>query len=529
MGDSNVRKYWVAAVGEPRVLNWESEVYHTQNGMVSGNIWATSPLQATANRAFPDLEVTRLSDGVKKTTGADGRYGFDTPAPSTEIRAKLRGPSFVINNQSGPGLESAQTGPASQPINLNLGATGEDQLAQDSAFYWANFARDLAHNILGPADLPNLPVLTNINQTCNAFWNGSSLNFFKSGGGCPNTAYSDVVMHEYGHGIDAAKGGIVHAGYSEGFGDSMAVLATRQPCVGRDFFGAGTCLRSASDLILWPAASPDPHVVGRPYAGFSWELIQQLKQTFSDDEAYAIATRLVLGAAAANPSDVADAVRLSFIVDDNDGNLANGTPHFRALANAADSRKIPRPADPVVGGPSVAAAASFPWAPVKAVSANSNILQATVHLDKPGKVHISANTSARSSAPVQFQTGVYNGSATNVVWTDSFRSLSLPAVNQWADVGTMFAIDLPAGDHTIYWKIWITGGSLSLSSGVLMLEAFEAAGGPMAITAAVTDASTVGLAMSEAANPTLPPNLPSGIPVITASRDEAGRGITTVR
>jgi hypothetical protein len=93
----------------------------------------------------------------------------------------------------------------------------------------------------------------------------------------------------------------------------------------------------------------------------------------------------------------------------------------------------------------------------------------------------------------------------------------------------MFSIDLPAGDHTIYWKIWINGGSLSLSSGVLMLEAFEAAGGPMAITAAVAEVGTVGIAMSDAANPALPPNLPSGIPVITASRDEAGRGITTVR
>jgi hypothetical protein len=529
-GDPNVRKYWVAAVGEPRVLNWESEVYHTHSGVVSGNIWSTSPLQATASQPFPQLEVTRLSDGIKLTTGANGRYGYTTPAGSTEIRAKLRGPFFVINNQSGPGLESAQTGPASPPINLNLGASGEDQLAQDSAFYWANFARDLAHNILGPADLPNLPVLTNINQTCNAFWNGSSLNFFKSGAGCPNTAYSDVVMHEYGHGIDAAKGGIIHGGYSEGFGDSMAVLATRQPCVGRDFFGAGTCLRPASDMILWPAASPDPHVVGRPYAGFTWELIQQLKQTFSEDEAYAIATRLVLGAAAANPSDVADAVRLSFIVDDNDGNLTNGTPHFRALANAADSRKIPRPADPVVGGSSVGAAAAFPWTPVKVVSANSNILQATIHLDRPGKLHISANTSARSAAPVQFQTGVYNGSATNVVWTDSFRRVSLPAANQWADVSTMFAIDMPAGDHTIYWKIWISGGSLSLSSGVLALEAFETAGGPMAMTAATTDARTVGLAQNEAANPTLPPpNPPSGLPGITTSRDDTGQGITSVR
>ncbi len=524
VGDPNVRKYWVAAIGEPRVLNWESEVYHTQSGVVSGNIWATSPFQPTENRAFPKLEVTRLSDGLKQITGADGRYGYTTPAASTEIRAKLRGPWFIINNQSGPGLEAAQSGPASTPINLNLGASGEDQLAQDSAFYWSNFARELAHTVLGPADLPNLPVLTNINQNCNAFWNGSSLNFFKAGSGCPNTAYSDVVMHEYGHGIDAVKGGIVNGGYSEGFGDALAVLATRQPCVGRDFFGVGTCLRLASDPILWPSPG-EVHTVGRPYAGFTWELVQQLKQTFSEDESYAIATRLVLGAAAANPSDVADAVRLSFIVDDNDGNLANGTPHFRALANAADSRKIPRPADPQVGGPSVSADASFPWTPVKVVAANSNVLQASIHLDKPGKVHISANTSARSATPVQFQTGVYNGSVVNTVWTDSFRNLSLPTANQWAQVGTMFAIDLPAGDHTIYWKIWISGGSLSLSAGTLMVEAFEAAGGPSALTAAITEAGTQSAAINE---PTTVGAAPAAA-TIGMSRDEAGRGITTVR
>ena len=526
VGDSNVRKYWVAAVGEPRVLNWESEVYHNHSGVVSGNIWATSPFQATENRSFPKLEVTRLSDGVKQITGADGRYGYTTPAGSTEIRAKLRGPWFIVNNQSGPGLEAAQTGPAVRRSTSIWAPAAMINWRRNSAFYWANFARELAHTILGPADLPNLPVLTNINQTCNAFWNGSSINFFKAGNGCPNTAYSDVVMHEYGHGIDAVKGGIVNGGYSEGFGDAMAVLATRQPCVGRDFFGAGTCLRSASDVVLWPSPG-DVHTIGRPYGGFTWELVQQLKQTFSEDEAYAIATRLVLGAAAANPSDIADAVRLSFIVDDNDGNLANGTPHFRAIANAADSRKIPRLADPQVGGPSVSADASFPWTPVKVVPANSNILQASIHLDKPGKVHISANTSARSATPVQFQTGVYNAAPVNIVWTDSFRSLSLPTANQWAQVGTMFAIDLPAGDHTIYWKIWIAGGSLSLSAGTLMVEAFEPAGGPSALTAAVTEAGGQSAAMNEPA--TVGVNLAPAAPTIGMSRDEAGRGITTVR
>ena len=219
-------------------------------------------------------------------------------------------------------------------------------------FIWANFARDLARNILGPAELPGLPVLTNINDTCNAFWNGSSINFFKAGNGCPNTAYSDVVMHEYGHGIDAVKSGIVHGGYSEGFGDAMAVLATRQPCVGRDFFGAGTCLRSASDVIHWPSPG-NVHTQSRPYGGFTWELVQQLKQTFSET---VLTPSQSAGAQRCGGQSVRHrrAVHLSFIVDDNDANLTNGTPHFRALANAADSRKIPRPADPQVGVPSSA-------------------------------------------------------------------------------------------------------------------------------------------------------------------------------
>ena len=226
----------------------------------------------------------------------------------------------------------------------------------------------------------------------------------------------------------------------------------------------------------------------------------------------------MLGAAAANPHNIPDAVRLSFVVDDTDGDLTNGTPHFRALAAAADSRHIPRPPDPLVGGVSVSAAASFPWAPAKVVTANSNILQATIHLDKPGKLHISADTSARSATPVSFATGVYNTADVNTVWTNSYRNVSVPVANQWSSFGTMVSMDLPAGDHTIYWKIWITGGSLTLSSGTLLLEAFEAAGGPMAV-ALVETATTPSVAFAAAA---------AAEPKIVTSTDRAGRGITVV-
>jgi hypothetical protein len=532
VAEPDVRRYWVSAVGQPRVLDWESTVYHTQAGQVTGNLWVTTPFAATANRSLEELEVTRNTDSATQITGSDGRYGYTSGGGNAEIRAKLRGPFFFIDNQTGPAIEAAKTGTPANPIDLNFAASNEEQLAEVTAFYWSNVARDIAHNVLSAIDLALLRVRTNINATCNAYWDGSSINFFKSGNGCPNTAYSDVVMHEYGHGIDSAKGGILNGGYSEGFGDAVAVLATKQSCVGRDFFGPGSCLRNASDVILWPPApGEEVHAIGRRYAGFVWELIQQLKQTFAEDEAYDIAARLVLGAAAANPANTVDAVRLSFIVDDNDGNLANGTPHFRALANAADSRHIPRPADPAVAGGGVAAEGQFPWTPAKVVSANSNIMQATIHLDRPGKLHIVANTSARSGSPVSFYTGVYNASATNIMWTNSLRNVTVPLPNRWTNFGTTFGIDLPAGDHTIYWKVWISGGSLTLSAGALLIEGFEPASGPSAIsslsdTAATTTPQAVADALREQ-----PTSTDGSGDVLrpTLSTDEAGLPVTLLQ
>jgi len=126
----------------------------------------------------------------------------------------------------------------------------------------------------------------------------------------------------------------------------MAILGTRQSCVGRDFFGAGSCLRPATNVDLWPSPSPEVHEVGKRYMEFVWQLVQELKKTESEEDSFQIASHLVLGAAAANPLNIPDAVRLSFIVDDDDGNLSNGTPHCPELAAAADSRNIPHPACP---------------------------------------------------------------------------------------------------------------------------------------------------------------------------------------
>jgi hypothetical protein len=512
--DPDIRTFWIAAIGEPSILHWESDVFHTHHGTVTGNIFTTSSAagRPTENRPLAGLTVTRSGDNARVTTGADGRYGYITGTGNAQITATLGGPFAVVQNQAGTNLQVTESGGVANPIDLNFGAGSEFDLAQTTAFYWTNFAHVLDQSVLGPTALANLTVRTSINSTCNAFWDGSALNFFRAGGGCPNTAYSDIVLHEFGHGVDAANGGILDGGYSEGFGDSNAVLGTRQPCVGRDFFGAGTCLRPATDVVFWPPPAGDEvHDVGRRYAGFVWELVQQLKQENSDDEAYRLAARLVLGAAAANPANIPDAVRLSFVVDAPDGNPAHGSPHFRALAAAADSRHIPRPPDPVAGGSAASASATFPWSSFKTVNANSVILQVAIHLDRPAALHMITNSSAMSPSPIAFQTGLYNDPNPNVVWTSSYRNLSL-ASNEWENFGSTAAINLPAGDHTIYWKIWISGGKLTLSSGSLLVEGFEGVGSTFTIAGASEATQTVA-----SANPSAAP---------TTGTDASGEAVT---
>ena len=191
-----------------------------------------------------------------------------------------------------------------------------------------------------------MPVEVNIADRCNAFWDGTGLNFFQAGGGCPNTAYADVVMHEFGHAMDASFGGILDSGLSEGTGDALALIGTRQSCVGRDFFGPGTCLRQATDIVNWPLnPGEDPHEQGRRYAGFVWSLITGLQSIYQPDQAFAVAKSLVLGAAFANPANIPDAVRLSFIVDDDDGNSRDMFPAFPDSDRSRRLRRIPRPAD----------------------------------------------------------------------------------------------------------------------------------------------------------------------------------------
>ncbi|MBI2806269.1 MAG: hypothetical protein HYX68_14920 [Planctomycetes bacterium] len=348
-------RYWVAAVGEVRVVAVENLIHHVHGGSVTGTVWATTPLRATQSLPLGYLDVTCGNfRGRPRPSGLAGDYFFLPTGGNTRIRATLSGPACVIEDHSGRAvLRRDKRGDGSGPINLDFNAKGEFDIAQVSAFYWTGVARDFAKDFLLPSHLWQLTTRVNLNDTCNAGFSGAdvSINFFRAGKGCPNTAFSDIVLHEYGHAIDFAHGGILDPGYSEGFGDALAMLVTRQPLVGRDLNGPGSAIRDARKVVAYPPFRPEPHFVGQIYAGFTWELIQQLDKRskhHTDEDAFEVAKRLILTADAMNPKDIPDAIRLAFLADDDDGDLSNGSPHFAQLAAAADSRKIPRPPEPVM-------------------------------------------------------------------------------------------------------------------------------------------------------------------------------------
>ncbi len=122
------------------------------------------------------------------------------------------------------------------------GQSAGDTHAARTSFYVLNRIKEKSRYWLPSVGWVNqqLTDRVNINSACNAFWNGN-VNFYKSGGGCRNTGeISGVVAHEYGHGLDQNDGG----GYdnpSEAYADVLAILQDRRSCVGRGFFASGNC------------------------------------------------------------------------------------------------------------------------------------------------------------------------------------------------------------------------------------------------------------------------------------------------
>ena len=330
-----------AATGE--VLYRETQVLHTDiYGSVDG--MATDTLPPKADVCNPEnplvLKYAKLTAG-DVTVYTDENGDFVMPYSGTEpllITSSLSGIWFDVQNQTGPNSTITYSVTPPGPIYFmhNSSNGSEFYRAEVNGYVQANVVRDwvLSFNAFYPVIYNQLafPVKVNIYDSCNAFYNGVAINMFRALGGCSNTAYSGVIHHEYGHHL-VAVGGSGQGQYGEGLSDVVSMLIADDPILGYGFYSNNCAggIRSAINQHQYPCEG-EIHDCGMLFSGCVWDTRNALAATYPDTYLQILSPLAVNSILLHDGNLITPAITIDFLIlDDDDGFIYNGTPHYNEI------------------------------------------------------------------------------------------------------------------------------------------------------------------------------------------------------
>ncbi|MBF0384477.1 MAG: hypothetical protein HQL27_01270 [Candidatus Omnitrophica bacterium] len=289
-----------------------------------------------------DLAVM-LSSGQSIYTDAYGDFTF----PQTDtavVSATLKGRWADVHSAISPTLYFEDWTEPGEFISVLFNPTDmeEDPTAQINGYWHTTFIHNYLQGHFGGA-LPEIdfPITVNVNREDGlTFYLNSVINFAKSNDSSPNKAFDTVIYHEYGHFVDDMAGGVPEHvqgnGLSEGWGDTIACFATKQPLVFEGLWGEGSSGRRCDNDYQFPPSGVDEmHALGQAWSGFAWHLRENLIAKYGERLGNEIAEELILPVIVGNPSDIPAAVVDTILRDDDDENLFNGTPNFNEIIGAA--------------------------------------------------------------------------------------------------------------------------------------------------------------------------------------------------
>lgn len=303
------------------------------------------------------------------TAFADANGQFVIPhggAASVTVRAPLRGQYFeVFNDITGgttPELSKAVTPPGPVDFVHNAIPGDEYSTAGVNAYVEANVVRDyvLSHApgfpTIGTQTFFNLYINEDSRSgitSCNALYTGTDLVFWRNLGGCNNSAFSDVVYHEYGHHLVAVTNN-GQGQFGEGSGDVMGVLIQDSPTLGEGFVTCGVGIRTANNMHQYPCGG-EIHDCGQLISGCVWSLRNELVVTepvdYRDIGASLFVNMLIVrGMMTPGNSTIDPLITVIYLtLDDNDANIANGTPHYAEIASAFGAHGMDAPPLALIG------------------------------------------------------------------------------------------------------------------------------------------------------------------------------------
>ncbi len=173
--------------------------------------YSGAPLTSTLNGQF--VRITDTCGAISLTTNALGNLPFGTAAG---------------NNCTTPGV----------------GGAGNTRSSRTS-FYHVNRGKEIVRGWLPGVAWANAQFTVSVNNTgtCNGFWNGTGITLYRAVGGSCGASGEEpgFILHEFGHGVDQNDGNGLNGTSSEAYADVTAALALHNSCVGPGFATSNAC------------------------------------------------------------------------------------------------------------------------------------------------------------------------------------------------------------------------------------------------------------------------------------------------
>jgi MYXO-CTERM domain-containing protein len=327
-----------AATGEPVA---REQTLRFASATVFGHVPERSP--SYGDRADYVLPLADLNvEGAAAQTTDQGIVTW-TGASPTPVELFLRGDRARVFNDAGPEATLLVDLSDTQAFSWDASADAPVD-AQITTFVHASLVREYARTFAPTLGFLNQQVqaTVNIDDVCNAFSDGTTINFFRSGGGCENTGrIADVVYHEFGHSLHAHAiiegAGAFDGALSEGISDYLAATITGDPAMGRGFFFGSDELRHIDppgQENMWPQdLVGEVHYDGLIIGQALWDLRKELITTLGEPEGIARANYLFYQGIR-RASDIPTMHVEVLAADDDDGDLTNGTPNVCEINRA---------------------------------------------------------------------------------------------------------------------------------------------------------------------------------------------------
>ncbi|MBM3320456.1 MAG: hypothetical protein FJY73_07245 [Candidatus Eisenbacteria bacterium] len=299
---------------------------------------------------FPvDGMVINISGVGTTYCGENGNFALSYGGTdSRTITAEFRGLYINVNRYTG--TDASHTGTITPGTPYTIDWSNTNSLASErDCFSYINKQHRWLKNLdptFTPLDYVMPCVVERTDGYCpgNAWYDYNGINFCVQSSSYGNTGrMGDVAYHEYGHGIThrlyepTSPNSSIHEGNS----DIVANLLTRESIIGLGFYlnNCTSGIRNSLNTLRYPDDyGGSGHFNGQIIAGFIWDSWVQLQAAYP--QAYADSVIMYdwwYGRKMGLPLSFPDQVYWTFVADDNDGNLDNGTPHHAMLCVGAEN------------------------------------------------------------------------------------------------------------------------------------------------------------------------------------------------